>query len=251
MRFYTLRVRNGKKNELAYVSATNKGFIEECCGHMVSLRKSTNYWNTERCIEEAKKYQFRTEWQKQDPLSYRAAHRNNIIDICCSHMEYAQKPNGYWSLDRCKEEALKYSSRIAWEKGSISYVVAQKAGWLKECSSHMKYLTGHSLAELEILAYIQQYYPDASHKRFTHPITKKIKELDVYIKELNKGIEYNGTYWHGKHFTNKGIDPITYHNDKRQFFADLNIPYLEIEEQDWNDDKQSCLDRISIYLGIK
>lgn len=45
---------------------------------------------------------------------------------------------GYWTLERCKEEAQKYTSRVGWEKGSgSSYCRAQRQGWLEECCPHM------------------------------------------------------------------------------------------------------------------
>ena len=61
---------------------------------------------------------------------------------------------------------------------------------------------GVSNAELELLAWIQQYYPSAHKLKL--PVAdgvKKLgrkKELDIYIPELKLGIEYCGTYFHSK-----------------------------------------------------
>lgn len=49
-----------------------------------------------------------------------------------------KKPNGYWNLDRCKEEALKYTQRSKFEKGCGSaYMTSMKNGWLDIVCSHM------------------------------------------------------------------------------------------------------------------
>ena len=48
------------------------------------------------------------------------------------------KPNGYWTLARCAEDALRFSYRTAWAKGSSSaYQTALRNGWLNECCGHM------------------------------------------------------------------------------------------------------------------
>jgi hypothetical protein len=42
-----------------------------------------------------------------------------------------RKPNGYWSYDRCYEEALKFKSRKAFKTGSpTAYDTARQKGWL-------------------------------------------------------------------------------------------------------------------------
>ena len=49
-----------------------------------------------------------------------------------------RKPNGYWTLERCKEGASEYLHPKDWKAGSYkSYQAAVRHGWLAECSSHM------------------------------------------------------------------------------------------------------------------
>lgn len=49
-----------------------------------------------------------------------------------------KKPRGYWTLERCKKDALKYNSRSEWQKKSGSvYGCAGKNGWRDECCLHM------------------------------------------------------------------------------------------------------------------
>ena len=46
---------------------------------------------------------------------------------------------GYWTKERCDEDALKYNSRSEWNKNNSSaYSAAHKNGWLDECCKHME-----------------------------------------------------------------------------------------------------------------
>ena len=49
-----------------------------------------------------------------------------------------RKPTGYWTLEACKSDALRYTTRTAWRRESGSAVAAAtKNGWLDECCAHM------------------------------------------------------------------------------------------------------------------
>jgi hypothetical protein len=46
---------------------------------------------------------------------------------------------GYWTLDRCIEEASHFPTREQWEKESpVSYGKVLKRGWLTKCTTHIK-----------------------------------------------------------------------------------------------------------------
>jgi len=46
-----------------------------------------------------------------------------------------------WTFDKCKEEALKYNTRVAFQKSSSSaYQISHANGWLGEICTHMRYL---------------------------------------------------------------------------------------------------------------
>lgn len=50
-------------------------------------------------------------------------------------------PKGYWTKERCKEEALKYFYRSDFQKKSKSaYQIAYRQKWLQDICSHMEYL---------------------------------------------------------------------------------------------------------------
>lgn len=53
-----------------------------------------------------------------------------------------KKPDGYWTFDRCNEEAKKYKSKAEFLKNSHSaYVRCAKNGWIPIVCVHMKYRT--------------------------------------------------------------------------------------------------------------
>lgn len=50
-----------------------------------------------------------------------------------------RNPRGYWTFERCQEEALKYDTRRAFSehKPSSAYSVARRKGWLDQICGHM------------------------------------------------------------------------------------------------------------------
>ena len=84
-------------------------------------------WTKEACQIEASKFKRRWEFQKQSRNCYMAAHRHGWLDEICSHME-AVKPNsgksrsmpyGYWTKNKCQQEANKYKFRHDFQKHSV------------------------------------------------------------------------------------------------------------------------------------
>ena len=47
-------------------------------------------------------------------------------------------PNGWWTPERCVEDARQYATKSEWAKNSASaYQKARRVGWLEECTAHM------------------------------------------------------------------------------------------------------------------
>jgi hypothetical protein len=103
--------------------------------------KSKNYWIKEKCAEEALKYSFRSEFEKYSGGAYYSALRHNWLDDICLHMITHIKPNGYWTYEKCKEEALKCSNKIEFKKNfSRAYFNSRKNNWLDDICLHMTVL---------------------------------------------------------------------------------------------------------------
>jgi hypothetical protein len=86
-----------------------------------------------------------------------------------------------------------------------------------------------SLAEIEILNWIQKFYPNAAKKQFNElNIENSTKEIDIYIPELNIGIEYCGLYWHSEIYKEKN-----YHYNKMKKCKTKGIQLITIFEDEW------------------
>lgn len=122
-----------------YATAKNNGWLDECRSHMVVTRRPDGYWTLETCKEDALKYLTKRDWEKYNKSAFSIAVKKGWYKECTSHMLLLQKPNGYWNLTKCKEEALKYKTRTEWMKSNgASYQAAFKKGWVNECTHHMK-----------------------------------------------------------------------------------------------------------------
>lgn len=131
------RINGGK----SYKAALRHGWKDEIKIKIFQYKtKNKNYWTYEKCKEEALKYTTKSEWRKNSGVSYSKTLKNGWTVDCASHMVGGQRQqkSGYWTYERCKEEALKYSRPSDWNKSSgSSYHSAIKMGWLTELSSHM------------------------------------------------------------------------------------------------------------------
>lgn len=107
---------------------------------------------------------------------------------------------------------------------------------------------GFSTAELEILDFIKQYFPDAEKKSFFENGKKKY-ELDVFVKEKNIGFEYNGLFWHSSN--NKFGVNNSYHINKTKYFKDLGIRVVHIFSDEWRDTNDIVKDKIKSILGLQ
>ena len=123
----------------SYSQARKNGWYEECTAHMVKLKVRLNTWTKESCMEKALKYKTITQWQKGDNSSLKAAKINNWFEECTAHMIVKKRPKGYWTKERCLEEALKYETIKEWnDNNTSSQSVARKSSWYNECTKHMK-----------------------------------------------------------------------------------------------------------------
>ena len=64
-------------------------------------------------------------------------------------------------------------------------------------------------------------------------------EIDIYLKDLNIGFEFNGLYWHSsKHKSD------TYHKNKYEHFLKENITIYNIWEDEWKYKKDLIISQI-------
>ena len=93
----------------------------------------------ERCRTVARSCASIEELKQLFPDIYKiVAWRCWIRDVT-AHMKRTRKPSGFWDLENCRKEALKYSSRTEFRNlNSGAYLSAIRHGWLDEICSHMR-----------------------------------------------------------------------------------------------------------------
>ena len=90
-----------------------------------------------------------------------------------------------------------------------------------------------SKKEKELVKFIQSFYSGVIQENIKRVIPPQ--ELDIYLPELQIGIEYNGIYWH----STKHIPDINYHLNKSILCRGKDIRLIHIYEfEDFEEQKQ-------------
>jgi len=104
-----------------------------------------------------------------------------------------------------------------------------------------------SKGEKEVLKAIKKIFPNNKiiandRTQIINPITKQFLELDIWIPELNKAIEYNSKYWHSNKYSQFKD------NQKIEQCKEKNINLLVIQEENWINDKNKEIKKLKIFL---
>jgi len=260
---YNTRGEFKKNNQSIYNAAKNLNILDEVCLHM--LKPKTRVYTHEELVSIANSCKTKKEFKKQYPGAYTVTCSRGILDQICSHMpEVSNKP---WTFQELQEEALKYKYKSEFEKKSNSaYNISIRLGILDKICPHMENFGGTSGIEKELFKLIKNSYPSTKklkireNKIFLDKPYIKGFDIDIYIPELNKGIEFYGTYYHSFDVMRKckrkkqwsDSDIVNYHQIKDIFFLKhSNISILHIKEEDWIKNKQNCVNRCLEFLGEK
>lgn len=252
---YKTRMEFKKGNPSAYNIALKRKDFQQICSHMEQV---LIYWTDEKLQIEALKYKMRTDFQKNSRSAYVSAWNRGIIDTICSHMRIPS--NIPYTMDELKEEALKYRTRSEFGTGSLgAYSAATKRKILDIICSHMKLSGTTSMQERELFSIIKILYPSA--KKYRDMKVKiegrgYIKGFDIDILVGNKGIEFDGKYHHSFEFMRKDPkknkwsdnDIQNYHKLKDDWFTSKGIKILHIKEQEWNLNKEICIQKCLRFL---
>lgn len=253
---YKTRGEFNKSSKGAYLSAYRAGTLDKVCAHMGAL---THSWTEKEVKKEALKYDTRYEFQKKSKGAYLWAYRRGILNKICKHMEWAAYP---WTNEELEQEAFKYSTRYEFQiKMSGAYVVARNRGIIDQICKHMPIKASISRLELELLKEVKTFYPNAKKLKdykVKIPTKSHIKrfEIDIYIPELCKGIEFDGTYWHSFNVMKKDRKKLSwpeedirnYHEIKDEYFFSKGIEIIHIKEKDWLENKNQSLNKVLDFL---
>jgi hypothetical protein len=158
-------------------------------------------------------------------------------------------------------EANKYKRRVDFSSRNMgAYLSALRRGLLDQICAHMKSSRGSSTAERELLSIIKSVYPGAKKlkdMKVLIPEKSHIRgfEMDILVGKL--GIEFDGDYYHSFEYMRacpqkklwSDDDIRNYHPIKDSWFASKGIRILHIKEQDWIDDKETCIRKCMEFLN--
>jgi hypothetical protein len=252
---YKTRNEFKKENPYLYRLSSKLKIKEEVCAHMPDY--NTTIWTEEQITLEALKYNTRNKFRTESPKQYKAARKLNILDLVCSHMHQV-----YYDLtpERAATEALKYTKRALF-KNNVPHIYAycRETKILDIVCSHMDKHSSISQKELNLFNEIKYLFPKTLRlveRKITIPNKPLISgfEIDIYVPELRKGIEFDGTFHHSFAGLKRGRknwldeDILNYHQIKDEYFKTKNIDILHITEQEYNQDKEQTLQKCLDFL---
>ena len=114
--------------------------------------------------------------------------------------------------------------------------------YLPHCWNCYPRMSGESRAEIELLDFVKQYFPNA------HKDKKIIKpyELDIVIPELKLAIEFNGDYWHSAEFKSPG-----FHLNKILETNKKGYRLIHIWENEWINNPEEIQNKLKDILEGK
>lgn len=222
------------------------------------MKKPNGYWTYEKCKEEALKYKDRSEFKIKSGTAYNKASKNNWINKICSHMIEHQKPKGYWTIEKCHEEALKYTTKIDFRNNNLpAYNAAYKHKWFDKICSHMiikkvfpKNYWTKELCQLEAKKYQYRYefqkksigaYKSAFNNSWLDEICShmvsagNIMKRCIYVYEFSDnsayiGLTYNINNRHNKHINDKKSSVYRKLSENINYNLIQLTDYINIEE---------------------
>lgn len=128
--------------------------------------REPNYWTLERCKNESLKYKTKFKFMKGSRGAYEACYKNKWFNVVCKHMlsNFDARSLGktYWTLEKCKNEALKYNTRGDFHNNSYgAYQSCVRRGLLDIVCKHMPehathYLHEKNIAQPMILSFLKK-----------------------------------------------------------------------------------------------
>jgi len=254
---YSNRTVFSKKSKGAYLTARKRNILNDICKHMEYVCYP---WTDRELACEALKYDTVKEFQKNNKPAYQAARRRNILNKICQHMTYLCRR---WTNEQLHEEALKYKNRNDFRnKNESAYQISLRRKINEKICEHMQPSTNTSKPEIDLFNVIKSIFPKAQKIRDRKVNIEgkphiKAFDLDIYIPEIRKGIEFDGTYYHSFNGLKRGRpnwtdqELLDYNLLKDGHFNSKGINVLHIKEVDWNNNKQDCIDKCLAFLGLE
>lgn len=253
---YTRRSDFQKGSGGAYQAALKRLDFDNICLHMDD--PLTESYSLEEIKKEANKYNKRGNFKKGNSSIYNAAKRRPDFDDICLHMDIPI--NEAYTIEEIQEKANLCDSRAElYEKYPSIYAVAHKREDYGQICAHMKPSNGSSRPEMTLFELVKNKYPktqkmiDCKVFILGKPHIRRL-EIDIYVPELRKGIEFDGRYHHSYEGLKRGHptwpdeDIKNYHQLKDGWFLSKGIQILHIKEEDWKKDKETCIKKCLNFI---
>jgi hypothetical protein len=102
------------------------------------LGGSNLMWTYDNCKKVIINCKTKNEFRKKYSGAYRSSTRHGWYKELTKDLQSIKKPRGYWTFEKCKEEALKYNSKHSFEHGCVSaYNTCVKNKWINIVCQHM------------------------------------------------------------------------------------------------------------------
>lgn len=114
------------------LAVIHRGWIERLATDMNWPENAVIRWTFETCLQEAKKYKWKSDWARKSPGSYLASQRHGWFSAIKTLFKPKPRPASVWTHDRCAERARMFKSVSEWQynAGDVSYQTARINGWL-------------------------------------------------------------------------------------------------------------------------
>ncbi len=120
----------------AYQAARRNGWLDECCEHMEKRSRWVYYYQKQ--IRDSCGGSFE-KWKKVYWPQFRHAEEIGILawledgfEMCIKYPG-SRKPTGFWTKERCFEDAKRFKNRTQWRDNSqFAYRKSIELGWIDE-----------------------------------------------------------------------------------------------------------------------
>ena len=181
--------------------------------------------------------------------------KNEVTIICPIHGEFRQAPRNHLRSKtgcvRCltlkkqvKGEVIKPKVKVVKPKVKV---VKPKVKVVKPKIDYSN--SGTSKSEKEIVDFIKSIYSGEIIENDRSILNGK--EIDIYLPEVNIGIEFDGLYWHNQgNLEKRGVNPKKYHLEKTIACVEKGIRLIHIFEDEWYDKRVHVESRLKHFLGV-
>jgi hypothetical protein len=151
-------------------------------------------WDREQCLLIATKCKNISEFIINHSGAYNYAKKTNLLVDIKTLFKSERKEMGYWTYEKCKNEAKKYKYKSDFQKSSPSvYVISSNKNWINEICTHMTKKQGSEFKSKKV----SQYSLSGELIKVWDSIKDAKNELKInHISDVcNNKIKSSGNYY--------------------------------------------------------